>query len=290
MQQQQIFNKDFIFERIKDSNAPYWNLSLCQGFKNTANVMNYTGVDFTDEDTDDTKIDKSIAQLERTVSTFPPDSVFLIELRGAMTSNRNGIFGPFQFANTDKPLQPEQPTTTAQPLGATIPQGYVPESVLKGIQDAIQADFDKKFELYKQETEHQRKEEEFMRRCQQLDEREKDLKDKEKEYNSSVAKAADVLIEIGKKIGAYFLMPKGDGNGAMMAQMAQQPQLGATQHRNDNDPKADAVDDFAAFLYDNFSADDIKTLKQNIINLSQNGDTNGMAQPDSNGTATDANT
>ena len=182
MQQQQIFNKDFIFERIKDSNAPYWNLSLCQGFKNTANVMNYTGVDFTDEDTDDTKIDKSIAQLERTVSTFPPDSVFLIELRGAMTSNRNGIFGPFQFANADKPLQPEQPTTTAQPLGATIPQGYVPESVLKGIQDAIQADFDKKFELYKQETEHQRKEEEFMRRCQQLDEREKDLKDKEKEY------------------------------------------------------------------------------------------------------------
>ena len=295
--QQQIFTKDFIFDRIEDSNAPYWNLALCQGFKNTVNVMNYNGVDFEDDDSDEAKIKKSKAQLEKTLSTFIPECVFLIELRGAMTSSRNGIFGPFQFSNSDKPAQPEPtaataqpetPTATAQPLGATIPPGYVPESALKGIQDALQSDFDKKFELYKQETEHQRKEEEFMRRCQLLDEREKDIKDKEKEYNSSVAKAADVLIEIGKKIGAYFLMPKGDGNGAMVAQMAQQPQLGATQHRNDNDPKADAVDDFAAFLYDNFSADDIKTLKQNIINLSQNGDTNGMAQPDSNGTATDA--
>lgn len=282
--QQQIFNKDFIFERIKDSNAPYWNLSLCQGFKNTANVMNYNGVDFTDEDTDETKIDKSIAQLERTISTFPADSVFLIELRGAMTSNRNGIFGPFQFTNSDKPMQPEQPPTQQQqPLGATIPPGYVPESVLKGIQDALQSDFDKKFELFKQETEHQRKEDEFIRRCQQLDEREKELKDKEKEYNSSVAKVADVLIEIGKRIGAGFLMPKDAAAATMDAPTMATAQLGTTPPSADDDPKAEAVDDFAAFLYQNFSAEDIKNLKQNIINFTQHGDSNNMAQPTNDG-------
>lgn len=291
--QQQIFTKDFIFERIKDSIAPYWNLSLCQGFKNTANVMNYNGVDFEDEDSDETKIGKSIAQLDKTISTFPPESVFVIELRSAMTSNRNGIFGPFQFANSDKPAQPEPPTATAPQLGATIPPGYIPESTLKGIQDALQADFDKKFELFKQETEHQRREEEFLRRCQQLDEREKDLKDKEKEYNSSVAKAADVLIEIGKKIGAYFLMPK-DAQAQMAYQMSQQPQLGAMQNQAHTapteDPKADAVDDFAAFLYENFTADDIKNFKENIINFTKNGEPNTMANAtnDASGTGTNA--
>lgn len=284
--QQQIFTKDFIFERIKDSNAPYWNLSLCQGFKNTANVMNYNGVDFEDEDSDATKIEKSIAQLARTISTFPPDSVFMIELRGAMTSNRSGIFGPFQFSNSDKPAQPAPATPNTQPLGAAMPpQGYIPETVLKGIQESLQSDFDKKLELFKQQTEQQRREDDFARRCQQLDEREKDLKDKEKEYNSSVAKAADVLIEIGKKIGAYFLMPRDQA-----AQMTTaQPQLGTTQHepRSQEDvEKEDAVDDFSAFLYDNFTAEDIRQLKANIINYSKtvkDGSDKRMADSGSDG-------
>ena len=48
--QQQIFTKEFIFERIKDSNAPLWSLGLVNGFKNVANVMQYNGIDFDEEE------------------------------------------------------------------------------------------------------------------------------------------------------------------------------------------------------------------------------------------------
>ena len=97
MIQQQIFTKDFIYERIKDSKFPFWSLGLVQGFKNTANVMQYYGSDFTDEDTDETKIEKSIATLANTISTFPAESVFVIELKNSKQANGSGIVLAFCF-------------------------------------------------------------------------------------------------------------------------------------------------------------------------------------------------
>lgn len=282
MTQQQIFNKDFIFERIKDSNAPYWNLSLCQGFKNTANVMNYNGVDFEDEDSDATKIDKSIAQLARTISTFPPDSVFMIELRGAMTSNRSGIFGPFQFSNTDRPAQPEPPAATTAPTLGTIPPGYVPESMLKGLETSLQSTFDKKLDALRDEYEQKRKEDEYNRRLEKLAESEKEVKEMKKSYESTVAKGTDILLGVVQRLGAIFLTPKGGDAAAMMAQQ----QLGAAQTQTPPppDPKMDAVNDLADYLYDNYSADQIKEMMSNLIS-DNNAQSQGKQQADTDATA-----
>ena len=282
MTQQQIFNKDFIFERIKDSNAPYWNLSLCQGFKNTANVMNYNGVDFEDDDSDATKIDKSIAQLDRTISTFPPDSVFVIELRGAMTSNRSGIFGPFQFSNTDRPAQPETPAATTAPALGTIPPGYVPESMLKGLETSLQSTFDKKLDALRDEYEQKRKEDEYNRRLEKLSDSEKEVEEMKKSYESTVAKGTDILLGVVQRLGAMFLTPKGGDAAAMMAQQ----QLGAAQTQTPPppDPKMDAVNDLADYLYDNYSADKIKEIMSNLIS-DNNAQSQGKQQADTDATA-----
>ena len=271
MSQQQIFTKDFIFTRIKDSNAPYWNLSLCQGFKNIANVMNYNGIDFDDEDTEETKQEKSIQQLARTIDTFPPDSVFVIELRGAMTSNRSGIFGPFQFSNTDRPAQPETPPAAATPTLGTIPQGYVPESMLKGLQDQLQSNFDAQIKALKEEQALQRREDDYNRRMEELAEAQKEVKEMKKSYDSTVAKGTDILLGALQRLGAMFLAPKG-APAAMMAQM-QQPQLGATQQQPQlgatqqpkPDPKMDAVDDLSEYIYNNFTTEQITQMKSNLI-------------------------
>lgn len=257
--QQQIFTKDFIFDRIKDSNAPYWYLSLCQGFKNVANVMNYNGVDFLDDDTDETRIEKSIEQLKRTISTFPEDSVFIIELRGALTASRNGVFGPFQFVNSNntQSKQTEEATQTQTILG--VPQGYVPESALKGLEDSLTRNFNAKILEMQTEFDRKQRETEFARREKELDEREKELKEMKKEYDSSVAKATDVLFGVGKKIVSTFFVPPTADNS----------QLGTSQMSHNetaSDDKADAVDDFAAYLYNNFSLDDINNLKNKVQN------------------------
>ena len=262
MSQQQIFTKSFIYDRIKDSNAPYWNLSLCQGFKNQANVMNYNGLDFEDEDSDETKIEKSLAQLDRTISTFPPDSVFVIELRGAMTSNRSGIFGPFQFSNSDRPAQPETPAQPSPALG-TIPNGYVPESMLKGLQDQLQSNFDAQIKALKEEQALQRREDDYNRRMEQLAEAQKEVKEMKKSYDSTVAKGTDILLGVIQRLGAMFLMPKGADAAAMMA--AQQQQLGEPQQHQEPDPKMEALEDLENFLLDNYTAEQIAEMKSNLI-------------------------
>lgn len=270
---QQIFTKDFIEARIRDTKFPYWNLSLWQGFKNVANVMTYKGGDFDDTDTEETQIEKSINQLNATISTFPADSIFVIELKNAISANQNGIVGPFQFSISGKPTtahETPQPST----LGA-IPSGYVPEAMLKGLQESMQRDIDAKIEAMNAEFERKQREAELARREAELADREKEVKDMAKEYNSSVAKAADVLIEIGKKIGSYFLMPRSSATAMQPPTLDATPQLGATKSK---DEKEEAVDDFAAFLYDNFTAADIRNLKQNIINFNRNAESFNMAQ------------
>lgn len=253
---QQIFNREFIYERIKDCKFPFWSLGLVQGFKNVANVMSYYGSDFLDEDSDETKLDKSIKTLANTISTFPPESIFVIELKNSKQANGNGIVGPFQFSNSDKPLQSE--STAPAPALGVVPSGYVPESALKGLEESLNKNFKAELHALKMDFERKQREAEFARREKELDEREKELKEMKKEYDSSVAKATDVLFGVGKKIVSSFFMPQG----------ATQEQLGAMQsnHQEASDEKADAVDDVASFLYQNYTIDDIRTLKAKLQN------------------------
>lgn len=266
---QQIFTKDFIFERLKDGKTPFWTLGLCQGFKNVANVLNYNGIDFEDEDTDETKIDKSIAQLANTIASFPTESIFVIEMRPSMTASRSSIVGPFQFVNSNEKTKSELTAAPTPQLGA-VPPGYVPESMLKGLQDSMQSTFDAKIKALQEEQRLQRQEDEYQRKLEKLEEAQKEVREMKKSYESTVAKGTDILLGVVQRLGTMFLMPK-DAN-ATAAMMAAQQQLGATQQQSEPDPKADAVDDVATYIYKNLSVEEIEQLKSYIMSK-QNGNT-----------------
>lgn len=268
----QTFSKNFIFERIKDSKYPFWSLYLNQGFQNRSNVQQFFGGNFDENDSDDTKIEKSIKALQNTLSTFDDSAVFIIELKNAKTANGSGIIGPFQFQNAETVKKDSE--QAAPGLGA-IPAGYVPESMLKGIEDKINAEFNAKLERYKAESERREREAEFKRREEQLAEREKELKEQEKSYNSSVAKTADIFITIGQKLAAHFFPATDDGVAAQM--VVQQQQLGQPQTPQLNDEKMQAVDELSEFMYKNFDTDKIKAFKlilmqeQNELERQNNG-------------------
>ena len=261
--QQQLFTKDFIIKRIQDSGFPCWNLSITTGFRNNVNVQSYFGADWTDDDNEATKIEKSITRLENTLSTFPADTVFVIDIRAARNANGTSIIGPFQFTTAEQPA-PEQPQQQTQQLGL-IPSGYVPESMLKGLEEQLTKNFEAKFDALKAEHQQQQREIEFNNRLERLQEREQEVKELEKAYKSDVAKGADVVVEIVKKIGAYFLMPKG---AAQDAQIISQQQLGAMQQpqQPQQDPKETKVDEICTMLYNNYSIEQLNDIQKQLQN------------------------
>lgn len=250
-----VFTKELIFERIKDSGYPFWSLGLSTGFKNVSNVMQYYGNDFEETDTDETKIQKSITKLDNVVSSFPADSIFIIEIKNGKNANGSGIIGPFQFTATKQ----ESPRES---LGG-VPSGYVPESLLKGIEDKLKNQFETQLENFKLETERKEREREFERRAKELDEREERLKELEKGYNSDVAKSADVLLRAGKSILGY-LFP--DMNKELAA--TEQPSLHGVENsapeQHEQDEKSIVIDSLAEYLYNNYTPEAITKLHDNL--------------------------
>lgn len=255
------FTKELIFDRIKDSGYPFWSLVLSQGFKNTANVMQYWGSDFEDTDSDETKIEKSIKRLDNVVMSFPPESLFIIEIKNGKNATGSGVLGPFQFYAVAPSAQTETKTLSG------IPDGYVPQSMLKGLEENLQRQFDARFEALKTESERREREKDFQRRERELEERERELKDLEKGYKSDVAKATDVLLGAGKAIIKYLVPGLNEQTTAAAA-----PALGTVDEPQDE--KSKAVDDLAEYLYKNFDVQSINKLYSNLIKTKGNGTSN----------------
>lgn len=256
-----ILQKELIFDRIKDSGYYFWTLFLQQGFKNTSHLMTYTGNDFEESDTHETKIEKSINRLKAIVDSFPPDAVFVIEIKNSKNANGSGIIGQLQFSNA----QQAQIGANAQPQ-TTMLNG-IPESYLKGVEDRLQKEFQISFENWKAEERKKQIEREFERREAEIAEKEKNLKELQKGYESGVAKTADVLVEAAKKIINYF-MPEISSKKQASANVLSGTQQ--TTKEDIKDVKADKVDEYAAYLYNNFSVNEIdekfKTLKNDVEN------------------------
>jgi hypothetical protein len=262
----QTFSKELVYDRIKDSGFPFWCLGMVQGFKNTVNVMQYWGNDFEDEDSDETKIDKSIKRLDAVVSSgFPSDTVFVIEIKNSKTANQSGIIGPFYFQNAlPRPTssEPQQPQMQVSPQNGLT--GYPNfDETLKGIEEKLSAKFNSDLAAYKLETEKKMQEDSFRQREEKLKEREAELKDLKKAYESGVAKVADVIVLAGKKIFAYFFpeMPGFPPDGS-------QPNLGKLQEPAQpvQDEKVAVIESFADYLYNNFDKDSIQKIQEDIIN------------------------
>lgn len=257
------FTFDLIKTRIKDSKYPFWNLQLIENFKNNSNIASYYGADFEENDSDDTKIEKSLQKLDSVVCSFPDDCVFVIEIKNARQANGSGILGPFKF---QKVLKEEK----KQNVLTGIPAGYIPQSALKGIEERLEKDFAMKLDNFKQEQKNEQQKREYERRLQDLDEREKHLKELERGYESGVAKTADVLVEAGKRILAYFMQ-----GAPANAQAA--PALSGTEDIP-QDEKSKAIDDLAIYLYQNA---DTQVIKQLLSKL-QNANNHATVQNENN--------
>lgn len=281
---QTTFTTEFIYDRIKDSGYPCWALGMSTGFRNVSNVMSYYGNDWTDEDSDETKVDKSINRLAATIASCPSDAVFIIEIKAARNATGSGILGPFQFTNSQpsEPSEPEkqqqptqqptQPPTVSQQFSnlGYVPDGYIPKTMLDGLEERMQQRYNADLSALEQKMRAEQIERDFNAKIERLKERENELKDKEKEYNSTVAKAADVLLEVGKRLGAYLL------GGSQSAPTPPTPLSGQP-----SDERAEAIEDVADYLYSNFDLDAIRQLKANLQNLTQHGSSqmaNGTTQ------------
>ena len=136
-----ILQKELIFDRIKDSGYYFWTLFLQQGFKNTSHLMTYTGNDIEESDTHETNIEKSINRLKAIVDSFPPDAVFVIEIKNSKNANGSGIIGQLQFSNA------QQAQIGANAQQQTTMLNGIPESYLKGVEDRLQKEFQISFEI-----------------------------------------------------------------------------------------------------------------------------------------------
>ncbi len=268
-----LFTKEQIFERITDSGYPFWTLWLISGFQNKSHVMTYWGNDFNEIESDETKIQKSIAKLESVINSCPPDSMFSIEIKNAKTANGIGILGPFQFSSNST-AQPQNNVSTVAGLSG-LPQ--ISESLLDGIKKQMQDSFDLKLEHFKNECFIREKEQELKRREDDLKERLKECAELKKGYDSGVARTADVLLLAGTrflKILLPNLIPEsgavlGGVNGAKepQPQMQSQPQ---PEPEPEPDPKSDEVNEVAEFIYNNFSIQEIKDFKNKLKNAKSN--------------------
>ena len=262
-----LLTKEIVYERIKDSGYPFWTLYLQQGFKNTSHLMTYTGNDFEENDSDETKLQKSIARLDNIVNSIA-DATFVIEIKNSKTANGNGIIGPLQFSNS---VKKEEVT----PVLSGVPA--ISESYLKGIEDRISREFNQKFETWKAEEKQKQYEKELEKREEELKEKEKELDDLKKGYESGVAKTADILLEAGKRIAMYFVPD-------LQKTATPEIQLSGNTQQSDNeqfqDEKATVINEFAEYLYNGYSKDQIKELFNNIKNYNNGLDEENNAETD----------
>ena len=270
-----LFTKEQIFERITDSGYPFWTLWLVSGFQNKSHIMTYWGNDFNEIESDETKINKSIAKLDSVINSCPPDSMFSIEIKNAKTANGIGVIGPLQFSTTAA----QTPAQTNTGLNGYTPQPYN-EISLEGIKKNIQESFDLKLEHFKNETFLRERENELKRREKELEEQIKECKELKKGYESGVARTADVLMLAGTKI-VKMLFPQfiGAEGGAALGNAPQQPtpkaqpqpqpqQRQAKQPEPEPEPdaKSDVVNDVAEFMYNNFTIEQIEDFKNKLKN------------------------
>ena len=259
----QPFTKQLIFDRIADSGYTFWTLYLQNGFKSQSHILSYYGVDFDGNDTPENMIDKSIAKLDAVVSSFPPDAVFSIELKNSKSANGTGIIGPFQFSNTTAADTPQNLS------GAPVPTPYLTEETLKGITAQMEQNFKNQIEQLKAESLLRERENELKRKQDELATKFQEVADLKKSYDSGVAKSADILFQAGKKLIMAFVPALIPADGAAVLSGTQQPAApveSTPAQESAPDDKADAVDDLAAYLYDNFTINDIQQLKQRLKN------------------------
>lgn len=229
--------KDYIINHIRRTKYPLWSLYVIQNYKKIP-IIYYVGDDFSDDDTIEAKIEKSINRLLAVLNDFTADSVLSIELKNSRTANGSGILGPIEFVVNEQEQQQQPSAPAFQGFGA--PAGFISEEVLNSRLAGIEAQNEKKINdiLFKQ------RERDFNERIKrertELNELRKELNDEKKKYNSNTGQAADALVFAIKKILAE-LFPGAFPAGATVTANTQQ-QLAGTPETEQQQPDAKEIE------------------------------------------------
>lgn len=245
--------RDYILKHIKETQFPLWALYVVQNYKRIP-IMFFSGDNFTDSDTPESKAQKAIERLQNALQELPGDAVLCIELKSSRTANQGGILGPFEFVNHDKG---DEPAATFNGMVGQFPglvglpqapAGYVSEETLNSKLEAVRVENQRQINdlIYQQRTKDF--DEKIQRERAELKELRKELNDEKKKYESNTGAAAETIVFAIKKIIAEFF-PALKTSG----QAATAPQLGeaSTAAEEPADPKYKAVEELATQLYEN---------------------------------------
>jgi hypothetical protein len=232
-----ILKEQFIYHKIADNSAPYWELYTVSGFMRSTSPVDVYAPPA--DMPDDKKIEMSIAKLrsildiyrENTASGEAPQ--FHIAMRRSERSHSGGKF-EYDFL-LDLPQNDNQPQLSG--LAGMLPQGlegFVPRSVA-----------DAERELLKKEILLAAREERLNAREQELNRREQEIEEKAKPWNRTLEKAAI-------KVAEYFVGEESSQTG-----------LAGTDD-SPNTPEAQKVEQIAQFLYDNFDMRGLEYVEKYI--------------------------
>lgn len=262
--------RDYIIKHIQETKYPIWSLFVVKNYSRVP-IMYYNGDDFTDTDTPDAKVEKSIKRLNAALADFPPDTLLSIDLRTSKNANGSGLIGPLEFYNRGRDdEQPANFSGVGNGYGAGFgvlnpPAGWVHESTLNGKLEELRAANERQINnlLFKQ-REHEFNER-VRREREELKEMRKELNEERKKYESNTGAAAETLVFAVKRIlGELFpQLPFGNQGGAIQSAPAQAQLAGAAEDDEDPEeqtPKYKAVEALAEMLYNN------KTITAEAVN------------------------
>lgn len=248
--------RDYILNHIRETKYPLWALYIVQNYKRLP-IMFFSGDNFTENDTPESKAEKGIERLQNALQELPSDAVLCIELKSCLKANQGGILGPFEFVNHDKGDDLATVPQTGQQFAGLIgyptsPAGYVSEETLNAKLEGLRLDNERRVNQILLEHKEKDFEQKMQRERQELKELRKELNEEKKKYESNTGAAAETIVFALKKIlGEFFPALK---NATAAAPQNQLQGVNAVQQPVDDEPhdaKYKAIEELASRLYDN---------------------------------------
>ena len=259
-----LLKEDFIYLKIKDNNAPYWELYTISNHVRSATP---TDVYSPDEEMDEPrKVETSIARLRSVLDLYRKNVVgeapaFFIVLKKSAKSHSSGRF-EYEFVLDVKPSQPQQNGLGGVPAQANmLMQDFVPKSVWE-----LREQLNKKDILLSVKE-------------AQLEDREKRLKELERELERRNKPYVDAMDRAVVKALEYF-----SGGGS---ENSTSDGLGGVPPERQQD--AALIEERAEYMYNNFSGKELAVI-YNFLEKFKNQLRNGKVAQDKQSGTTDTAT
>ncbi len=276
--------KNAIFQQIAESKFPCWNLYNLNMYRKVL-VRAYNCEDMPEDADNDIKVENAIKALTITLSSYPSDAKFAIEIKASKNANGQSFYGPIEFENRDidtataerEPQREREPQP--QRMAANVLSGLPNLGELEKYGLATKSEFDARLEIERLKNaqqlndlqlkiDRQLMQAEFDRKNEMLQAERARLDETRREVTSGINKA----VEVVKLAGPYLLGPllgvPMEKIRELQGTMTEDP-----QPTEPADKRRSAIEDLATDLFESsFSEDQIRQIRQNINTLMSHQD------------------